>query len=271
MRLWCSLLLAACSGSKDELVNPCGDGAVEQGEACDDGVNDGTYGGCQPGCAERAPFCGDGTVDEGEGCDDGVNDGAYGSCAHDCSAVGPRCGDGVPNGPEACDDGVNDGSYNGCRSGCLERGPHCGDGQISDGEGCDDGVNDGLCGSCLEDCSGPVLDRFLVELTVRAVPDDYGWPADATPDLYVELYDEGGHLVYVTETVDDRDVPVVFPVDGLRVDGSGLVARVWDEDGGAFGDPDYLGEVPVDTSVDEDTVALAGTRVSWRIELLPCD
>ncbi len=265
-----TLMLSAC-GDPDELVDPCGNGAVEAGEACDDGVNDGSYGGCAPGCAARAPFCGDGAVDEEEVCDDGTNDGAYGSCAHDCKAPGPSCGDGEVNGPEACDDGVNDGGYNGCKAGCLDWGPRCGDGALSDGEVCDDGVNDGLCGSCEPDCTARVTARFLVELTVRAVPDDYGWPADLAPDIYVELFDEAGRLLYVTETVTDGDVPVVLPVEGVRVDGGGLTARVWDEDGGAFGDADYLGEVPIDTSVDEDVATLSGTRVAWRIELLPCD
>ncbi|HMV66425.1 MAG TPA: hypothetical protein PKA64_06210 [Myxococcota bacterium] len=271
MRAWWWALALGCAGGPDELVDPCGDAAVADGEACDDGVNDGSYGGCMPGCRARAPYCGDGAVDEGEACDDGVNDGSYGSCAYDCAAAGPSCGDGQTNGPEACDDGVNDGSYGGCKPGCLERGPRCGDGRVTAAEVCDDGVNDGLCGSCLSDCSGVVTARFLVELTVRAVPDAWGWPADLTPDLFVEVFDEAGHLLYVTETVDDRDPPVVLPVDGLRVDGGVLVARAWDEDGGAFGDADYLGEVSIDTSIDVDTAALSGTRVSWRIEVLPCD
>jgi len=41
------------------------------------------------------PLCGDGNVDAGEACDDGVNDGGYGGCAADCQSLGPNCGDGV--------------------------------------------------------------------------------------------------------------------------------------------------------------------------------
>jgi cysteine-rich repeat protein len=48
----------------------CGDGIVTPDEACDDGKNDGSYGGCNPDCS-RAAACGDGHKDEGEGCDDG--------------------------------------------------------------------------------------------------------------------------------------------------------------------------------------------------------
>lgn len=50
----------------------CGDGLVAAGEECDDGVNDGGYAECAPGCI-LGPHCGDSiTQDEyGEKCDDG--------------------------------------------------------------------------------------------------------------------------------------------------------------------------------------------------------
>jgi cysteine-rich repeat protein len=56
---------------KSTCVSQCGDGVVTLDEACDDGVNDGSYGTCNADCS-RAPFCGDGHVDgDREGCDDG--------------------------------------------------------------------------------------------------------------------------------------------------------------------------------------------------------
>jgi len=61
----------------------CGDGVVTVDEACDDGVNDGSYGTCNADCS-RASFCGDGHVDEGkETCDDGNfknHDGCSAAC-----------------------------------------------------------------------------------------------------------------------------------------------------------------------------------------------
>ena len=87
-------------------VDPvCGDGVVDDGEACDDGVNDGSYGGCAPGCSALAAFCGDGNVDDGDGevCDDGVNDGAYDGCNVDCLSLAAYCGDGTMDDGEACD------------------------------------------------------------------------------------------------------------------------------------------------------------------------
>ncbi|WP_395827963.1 DUF4215 domain-containing protein [Archangium violaceum] len=62
--------------------------------------------------------CGNGIIDAGEQCDDGVNDGGYGQCAPGC-VLGARCGDGIVqtgNG-EQCDDG-NTTSHDGCSATC---------------------------------------------------------------------------------------------------------------------------------------------------------
>lgn len=61
-----------------------------------------------------ASTCGDGELQADEGCDDGINDGAYGGCLPDCSAPAGHCGDGLvqPEGDEGCDDG----EYNGATS-----------------------------------------------------------------------------------------------------------------------------------------------------------
>jgi fibro-slime domain-containing protein len=55
---------------KSSCESECGDGIVTLDEACDDGVNDGSYGTCNPDCS-RAAFCGDGHKDKPqEACDD---------------------------------------------------------------------------------------------------------------------------------------------------------------------------------------------------------
>ncbi|HNS97078.1 MAG TPA: DUF4215 domain-containing protein [Polyangiaceae bacterium] len=133
----------------------CGDGIVTKYEACDDGVNDGSYGSCMPGCKLRAPHCGDGIVQtsEGEECDDGLNLSVYGGCAPGCK-LGGYCGDGVVDSlfGEQCDDGINAGGYGECAPGCI-LGPRCGDGimQTEEGETCDDGnrvSGDGCSANC---------------------------------------------------------------------------------------------------------------------------
>src|SRR5690606_15329339 len=100
-------------------------------EDCDDGLNLGGYGRCQPGCV-HGPSCGDGQLDEGyELCDEGENNGnAYDGCTEQCQP-GPRCGDGTRNGPEECDNGANVDFYqlasNACTADCTLP-PYCGDG-----------------------------------------------------------------------------------------------------------------------------------------------
>jgi cysteine-rich repeat protein len=115
------LTLKGFNAPKSSCAWRCGDGIVTRYEACDDGVTDGGYGGCLPGCLARGPYCGDRTVDtaSGEVCDDGVNGGTYGHCAPGCKSL-PRCGDGVlqPDAGESCDDG-NTVSEDGCSSLCL--------------------------------------------------------------------------------------------------------------------------------------------------------
>ncbi len=69
----------------------------------------------------NAPVCGNGEIEGDEVCDDGNNDGSYGGCTEDCSALGPHCGDGVTNGQEACDDG-DEINGNGCNLDCVVSG-----------------------------------------------------------------------------------------------------------------------------------------------------
>lgn len=112
---------------------------------------------CELPCAEGAR-CGDGIVQDEEACDNQVNADHYyvaeGNCAPGC--VLPRyCGDGLVSGlySEQCDNGDanSDTQYNGCTQVCT-LGPHCGDGVLSsDFEECDDGNrsnNDGCDAGC---------------------------------------------------------------------------------------------------------------------------
>jgi fibro-slime domain-containing protein len=99
----------------------CGDAIVNGAEVCDDGVNDGRYGGCNPGCGSLGPFCGDGQTANGvEQCDDGRNQSTYGQpgCGHGCKIV-PRCGDGKVDSAwgETCDD-ENTQAGDGCSATC---------------------------------------------------------------------------------------------------------------------------------------------------------
>jgi len=66
------LTLAGFNAQPSSCTAICGDGILSFGEECDDGVNDGGYGECNPGCV-LGPFCGDGIIQSefGESCDIG--------------------------------------------------------------------------------------------------------------------------------------------------------------------------------------------------------
>ena len=122
----------------------CGNGAVEMGEACDDG-NEVDGDGCTNGCTMAS--CGDGIVWSGEEqCDDGADNGPGKACTAMCEAS--TCGDGEVGPGETCDDGDGDDSDE-C-AGCQDAG--CGDGFVWAGmETCDDG-NDIDSDECTNAC-----------------------------------------------------------------------------------------------------------------------
>jgi fibro-slime domain-containing protein len=145
--------------------NPiCGDGVIEGSEVCDDGVNNGAYGGCDPGCMMRGPYCGDDIVENPpEQCDDGTNLVTYGGTKQECGPGckwAPYCGDDIKNGPEQCDQGTSNQPLSTaygpgvCTAACTLA-PYCGDAivQKQDGEKCDNGVNNGSYGTCNPDCT----------------------------------------------------------------------------------------------------------------------
>ncbi|WP_426750412.1 DUF4215 domain-containing protein [Myxococcus sp. Y35] len=79
------LTLSSFGTRRTECVALCGNGVIDLGEACDDGVNNnGAYGGCTRTC-QLAPRCGDTVVQEHEGeeCDDG-NTTSRDGCSETC-------------------------------------------------------------------------------------------------------------------------------------------------------------------------------------------
>ena len=113
------------------MTSLCGNGHVDQGEACDDG-NDQNGDGCSSSCQLE---CGNGKVDPGEQCDDGNKVNGDG-CDNNCKFTG--CGNGIVDPGEQCDDG-NTVNGDGCSSTCQISQSSCGNGQLNPGEQCDDG------------------------------------------------------------------------------------------------------------------------------------
>lgn len=76
-------------------ISICGNGLVDAGEVCDDGVNLGGYGPtaterkCSPDCKSFAPYCGDGILQVrfGEQCDEGTANSSTGLCSLTCTSI----------------------------------------------------------------------------------------------------------------------------------------------------------------------------------------
>ena len=131
-----------CSGYNSP-PSTCGNNKIDAGEQCD-----------PPGgaCDARCRFkCGNGFKDNGEACDNGVNDGTYGTCKNDCT-LADFCGDGTKNGSEQCDLGAgNSANAYGtgkCTNACKAA-PYCGDHRVNGGEECDGQI--GCTSSCVWD------------------------------------------------------------------------------------------------------------------------
>ncbi|MEX1362017.1 MAG: DUF4215 domain-containing protein [Nannocystaceae bacterium] len=125
-------------------ANVCGNGLIEGGEECDNGIDNSDFGACKHDCTLQV--CGDGLVGPNEGCDDG-NEIDDDGCTNQCGIVG--CGDGELQAGEECDDGNAD-DTDGCLSSCIAA--SCGDGMVQAGvEECDDGDTNDANG-CTQSC-----------------------------------------------------------------------------------------------------------------------
>jgi cysteine-rich repeat protein len=165
-------------GCEADCTLSCGDGAIDPGEACDDGaLNADAPDACRLDC--QLPSCGDGIADtiltvdvDGNGipetaefCDDGNQSNAD-DCVEDCKNA--ICGDGfVKVGSEDCDD-ANQDNTDGCDTNCdFAVPPGCGDGVTGANEECDDNntiSGDGCSLICrLEFCGDGVTQSALAE------------------------------------------------------------------------------------------------------------
>ena len=164
MQLWAFAVMAvamvACGddgpSGNDNNANQqqgiCGDGVLNDGEACDDGPQNSDFlpDACRTNC--QLATCGDSVVDSNEACDEGLLNGVSPNpCRSDC--VPNLCGDGYLGGDEVCDDG-NNLSGDGCRGDCGQDETLCNNGVVDPGEGCDDagGNSDTVPDACRTDC-----------------------------------------------------------------------------------------------------------------------
>jgi len=220
----------ACGGDGGQGPG-CGDGVLQDGEACDSGEqnSDTAADACRTTCV--AASCGDGVLDAGEDCDDGAknSDTASDACRTDCQP--PACGDGVVDDGEACDDGEansND-DADACRESCAM--PSCGDGVADTGEACDDG-DDVDTNDCANDCTASTLWTQMVEdVTATGLAVDTAGnvlvvgtaQAAGGSDVWLRKYDASGAMLW-TQTYDG--VAGTAEGWGVAVDSAGNVAVI---------------------------------------------
>ncbi len=214
-----------------EPANVCGNGALDTGEACDDGnvvSGDGCSSVClrengepctddnqcesgncdettDPGVCEPAVGCGNGILGPNEGCDDGntaSGDGCSGGCKIEdtfpCNAMAPGL-----IGNTSCVSDVCDLTEGG--PGVCEPPSTCGNGRREAGEGCDDGgtvSNDGCSATC-------EIERDT--------------DGDGVPDV-VDLDDDNDGILDATEggTTTDRDDDGTIDALDLDSDNDGI-------------------------------------------------
>ena len=154
----------------------CGDGSVDPGAVCGDGV-------VTTPCAR---------------CDDGVanSDTAPDACRSDCFPA--RRGDGVVDAGEECDDG-NFASCDGCDAG----------GHLEPGFACGDGVTSRACGEQCDDDNGTVLDGCSPSCTLERIPGGGSPATDCVSEWSVDdpsnlpAYDKHGAISATQSCVDD--------------------------------------------------------------------
>ena len=142
----------------------CGNGILEDGEACDAGPDNGPNGACKQDCTENV--CGDGDLGPGEACDDG-NQAPGDGCDGDCTLT--SCGDGELDPGEACDDGKDGDNTDECTDSCLA--PACGDGYVQALEDCDLGAQNSDAGACTSGCKAAACGDGLVWAGMEACDD----------------------------------------------------------------------------------------------------
>jgi hypothetical protein len=123
------------SGGLDNIamIQACGDGVVDAGEACDPPGSVALGGSCSDTCTFIPVDCGNGTIEPEEQCDPPATQGGDRVCRDDCTRA--MCGDGQTEAGEECDPPATHGGESTCNDDCVFS--ICGDAVVEAGEDCD--------------------------------------------------------------------------------------------------------------------------------------
>ncbi|MEO7328363.1 MAG: hypothetical protein ABI193_07285, partial [Minicystis sp.] len=141
----------------------CGDGFMQAGEECDNGVENADTAACTSQC--KRATCGDSLIQaDVEECDEGAKNADTGTCTTKCKSS--TCGDGFLQGDEVCDNGAKNGDAAACTSQCKSA--SCGDGLVQTGvEECDLGLKNVDTGACTKACKNAACGDSLIEVGVE--------------------------------------------------------------------------------------------------------
>jgi hypothetical protein len=107
---------------------------------------------------------------------------------------------------------------------------------------------------------------YLTEVQVLGIPNNWGWPGDLNPDMYIEIYDGSMNLVYTSATIQDTDPPVTYAIPNLLLADELYTVNVWDEDGGLFGADDDLGITYFQGWGPSGSSTTGSTSISYTIQ-----
>ena len=107
---------------------------------------------------------------------------------------------------------------------------------------------------------------YLTEVQVLGIPNNWGWPSDLDPDIYIRIYDGNMTLVYTSPTIDNTNPPVTFPIPNILLADQTYTVNVWDEDGGLFGADDDLGSTTFQGYGASGSSTTGSTSISYVIQ-----
>lgn len=146
--------IGVCGETPPKEEEFCGNGIVNNGEACDGTAGVGENQECSANCTLiDLPYCGDGIVNNDEACDGSA--GEHYICLSDCTLeYVPYCGDDIVNNNEQCDGTAGVGNHQECSTNCaLVDLPYCGDSIVNNNEACDGMAGVGENQECTTECT----------------------------------------------------------------------------------------------------------------------